>query len=109
LLNQWLTRRSAALTYHYLDKTCQAMAQISVRDAESYRKHIQQFLELMPIFASGMFAPPTPFGKFLSILEQSRQGRELIGVMNKSAYHIVNEAFQSEKLKIHFLKPSRGS
>ena len=95
---------SRVLTYHDLDKTCEAMAQISAQDAESYRRHVQKSLELMPIFTSGMFAPPAPFGTFVSILEQSRQGRELIGVMNKSAYDIVGEVFKNEKLKIHFLK-----
>lgn len=95
---------STVLTYHDLDKTCAAMAEISPRDAEAYRRHVSKSLELMPIFTSGMFAPPAPFGTFLSILEQSRQGRELIGVMNKSAYDIVDEIFENERLKIHFLK-----
>ena len=95
---------STILTYHDLDKTCNAMAKISARDAEAYRKHVRKSLELMPMFTSGMFSPPAPFGTFLSVLEQSRQGRELIGVMNKSAYDIVSEIFENEKLKIHFLK-----
>jgi phytoene dehydrogenase-like protein len=92
------------LTYHDLDKTCAAMAEISARDAESYRQHVLRFRQLMPMFTSGLFAPPTPFGTFLSILEQSRQGRALIEVMNKSAYDIVSEVFENDKLKIHFLK-----
>jgi len=95
---------SRILTYHDLDKTCASMAEISPRDAESYRRHVLRFRELLPMFTSGLFAPPAPFGTFLSVLEQSRQGRSLIEVMNKSAYDIVSEVFENEKLKIHFLK-----
>jgi phytoene dehydrogenase-like protein len=95
---------STVLTYHDLDKTCEATAAISPGDAERFRRHAQEALELMPLFVSGMFAPPAPFGSLLSVLEQSRQGRELIGVMNRSAYDIIEEMFESEKLKIHFLQ-----
>src|ERR1700692_3128973 len=80
------------------------MAQISPRDAEAYRRHCAKAMELMPIFTSGMFSPPAPFGTFLSLLEQSRQGRDLIGVMNKSAFDIIDELFETEKLKVHYLK-----
>jgi phytoene dehydrogenase-like protein len=95
---------TAVLTYHDLDKTCEDMAKISPRDAESYRKHCARSLELMPMFTTGLFAPPAPFGTFLAMLEQSKLGRDLIGVMNKSAFDIVDEMFESEKLKVHFLK-----
>ena len=97
---------SRVLTYHDLDKTCESMARISPRDAESYRRHVQRSLEMLPMFVTGLFAPPAPFGTFMSILEQSRQGRALIGVMNKSAFDIVDDLFENDKLKIHFLKYS---
>jgi phytoene dehydrogenase-like protein len=98
--------QSAILTYHDLDKTCEAMAEISPRDAECYRRHVQKSMSLLPMFVSGLFAPPAPFGTFMAMLEQSREGRDLIGVMNKSAYDIIDEIFVNDKLKIHFMKYS---
>jgi phytoene dehydrogenase-like protein len=97
---------STVLTYHDLDKTCESMATLSPRDAESYRRHVEHSRKLLPMFVSGLFAPPAPFGTFMSMLEQSREGRALIGVMQKSAYDIIDEVFESPKLKIHFMKYS---
>jgi len=97
---------SSLLTYHDLDKTCASIAALSPRDAESYRRHVEGSRKLLPMFVSGLFAPPAPFGAFMSILEQSREGRALIGVMHKSAYDLIEEIFENEKLKIHFMKYS---
>jgi len=89
---------------HDLDKTCEAMARFSERDAEMYRGFVNQFRELLPMFVSGLFAPPAPYGMFMGLLEQSRQGRGLIGMMNKSAYDIISEVFTDDRLKINFMK-----
>src|SRR6202035_4023167 len=94
------------LTYFDLDKTCESLAKISPKDAEAYRVHVHKTRQMLPMFVAGLFAPPAPLGTFLSVLEQSRQGRELIGIMNMSAYDIINRMFESDKLKIHFMKYS---
>ncbi|WP_336971375.1 NAD(P)/FAD-dependent oxidoreductase [Sphingobium aromaticiconvertens] len=95
---------SVVLTYHDLDKTCESLAKISPRDAESYRRHVEKMKSILPMFVSGLHAPPLPFGTTIGLLEQSEQGRELIGIMNKSAMDIVNELFENEILKVHFAK-----
>jgi phytoene dehydrogenase-like protein len=97
------------LTYFDLDKTCESLAKISPKDAEAYRMHVHKTRQLLPMFVAGLFAPPAPLGTFLSVLEQSRQGRELIGIMNMSAYDIINRMFESDKIKIHFMKYSSGA
>ena len=97
---------TALLTYYDLDKTCESIAKFSARDAEVYRAHIGRVRKLIPMFANGLFMPPAPFGTFLAILEQSPEGRDLIGVMHKSAFDIVDGLFESEKVKLHFLKVS---
>ena len=78
---------------HDLDRTCQSMSKFSGRDADAYRAYVEKFRKLLPMFVSGLFSPPVPFGSFMSILEQSREGRDLIGVMNKSAYDIIDHIF----------------
>jgi phytoene dehydrogenase-like protein len=98
--------QTSLLTYFDVDKTCESIAKISQRDADSYRKQVERTRKLLPMFVTGLFAPPPPFGTFLSMLEQSREGRALIGVMNRSAFDIIDEMFESDKLKIHCMKYS---
>lgn len=95
---------SSFLLYHDLDKTCESMAKFSERDAESYRSYVDNFRKLLPMFVSGLFSPPAPFGMFMGLLEQSREGRALIGVMNMSAYDIINDIFEDDRIKINFMK-----
>lgn len=95
---------SKLLTYFDLDKTCESIAAISEKDAISYREHTEKMRKLMPMFLAGMYVPPAPLGSFMGILEQSREGRELIGIMLKSAYDVIDEMFESDKVKIHFMK-----
>lgn len=97
---------STILTYYDLDKTCESIARISQHDAEAYRKHVLWMRKLLPMFVSGLFTPPLPFGTFLGMLEQSREGRALIGVMNKSAYDLIDDIFENSLLKIHFMEYS---
>jgi phytoene dehydrogenase-like protein len=95
---------SVLMTWFDVDKTCESMAKISAHDAEAYRRLAAKMREMLPMFVQGMFAPPLPFGSFLGMLEQSREGRELIGVMNQSAFDLINDIFQSDKVKIHLMK-----
>ena len=95
---------TVVLTYHDLDKTCESLARISPRDAEAYRRHIEKMKTIIPMFVSGLHTPPLPFGALIGLLEQSVEGRELIGIMNKSAFDIIDDLFENEKLKTHFLK-----
>jgi phytoene dehydrogenase-like protein len=92
------------VTYFDLDRTCESIARISQHDAEAYRKHVGRMQKLTPMFVSGLFSPPVPFGSFVALLDQSKEGRELIGIMNKSAYDVIDEMFESDKIKAHFLK-----
>lgn len=94
------------LTYHDLDKTCESIALISARDAEAYRRHVESSRQVVPMIVAGLFKPPVPFGNFMSILEQSRQGREMIGMMNMSAFDIISTTFENDKVRNHFLKIS---
>ena len=89
---------------HDLDRTCEAMATFSERDAQRYRDFVGEFRAMLPMFVSGLFCPPAPFGMFMAMLEQSREGRALIGMMNRSAYDIISEIFDDDRLKINYMK-----
>lgn len=92
------------VTYRSLDRTCEAIARFSKVDAAAYRKFAEMSAHLLPLFVKGLFAPPTPTGAFMSLLDQSEQGRDVMAAMQKSCHDIVSEWFENEYVKIHLLK-----
>lgn len=92
------------VTWFDVDKTCESIAQFSAHDAEAYRKLAEKMKKILPMFIQGMYAPPLPFGPFINMLDSSPEGRELIGIMNRSAFDLIDHLFENEKVKVHFLK-----
>ncbi|MDE2372400.1 MAG: NAD(P)/FAD-dependent oxidoreductase [Burkholderiales bacterium] len=88
-----------------IEKTCESIAKFSQRDAETYRKWANHGRKVLPMFMQGMFTPPAPMGAFFSLLDQSQEGRDLFQLMCRSPLDIVNSLYESDKVKIHFLKP----
>lgn len=91
-------------TFISLDKTCETIAKFSKKDAETYRAFVNKTIQMAPLLTSGMFKPPLPFGAFMAMLDQSPIGRELIGSMLRSATALIHEMFESDKVRMHFMK-----
>jgi phytoene dehydrogenase-like protein len=91
-------------THFSVDKTCESIARFSQRDAEAYRKLVAQAEGMSNLFVSGLYKPPLPFGGFVGMLDQSLEGQQIIGWMLKSAYDVICELYEHEKVRIHFLK-----
>ncbi len=87
-----------------LDRTCGEIAQFSPKDAESYRKFAQASMAALPMFTSGLYAPPFPLGAFVAMMDQSDEGRFLLDVMQRSALDVVNQYFESDRLRIHIVR-----
>lgn len=87
-----------------LDRTCQEIAQYSPHDAEAYRKFVGISQSVLPMFLSGLYAPPFPMGAFVAMMDQSDEGRFLLDVMSRSALDVVNQYFESDRLKIHIVR-----
>ncbi len=96
--------QSTIVTYRDLDKACESIAKISAHDAEAYRAFVHKSQQFLPLFMSGLYAPPLPMGAFVAMLDQSDEGRELFAYMQRSCLDIANEVFENEKVKVHFLK-----
>jgi phytoene dehydrogenase-like protein len=93
------------LTTHFsVDDTCKSIARFSAKDAEAYRGLVAQAEGMGNLFVSGLFKPPLPFGGLMAMLDQSAEGQRMIGWMLKSAYDVVCELYEHEKVRIHFLK-----
>ena len=91
-------------THFSVDKTCESIAQFSKRDAGAYRAFVKQAEGFSDLFVSGLFKPPLPFGGFMAMLDQSVEGQQLAGTLLKSAYNVICELYEHEKVRIHFLK-----
>lgn len=87
-----------------LDRTCEEIASFSPRDAESYRTFAKASMAALPMFMSGLYAPPFPMGAFVAMMDQSDEGRFLLDVMSRSALDVVNQYFESDLLRLHILR-----
>ena len=96
--------QTALFSYKDLDRTCQGIAKYSPRDAEAYRAFATKSMQFLPLFVSGLYAPPIPMGAFVAMMDQSDEGREILGFMQRSSLDIANEMFESDRLKIHLLR-----
>jgi phytoene dehydrogenase-like protein len=87
-----------------LDRTCEEIAGFSPKDADAYRKFAQASMAALPMFMSGLYAPPFPMGAFVAMMDQSDEGRFLLDVMQRSALDVVNQYFESDLLRIHIVR-----
>jgi phytoene dehydrogenase-like protein len=86
--------------YKTLEDTCKSIAKFSEKDAESYRRFYQWAAQAMNMIIAGFFAPPPPFGMFVSMLDSSEEGRELLRATMLSAIDVLNDWFENDKVKI---------
>ena len=92
------------LTHHDVENTAQEIAAFSRADADAYRAFAQKAIRMLPLLIQGLFSPPAPFGTFMAILDQSEEGRELTKDLLRSAYDVINELFENDQVKMHFMK-----
>lgn len=96
--------QSSIVTYRDLDRACESIAALSPRDADAYRKFANRSMEMLPMFVSGLYAPPLPMGPFVAMMDQSDEGRELFDAMSRSTLDIADALFENDKVKMHFVK-----
>ena len=96
--------QSTLITYKDLDKACAEIAKLSPRDADTYRRFAERSMAMLPMFVSGLYAPPVPLGPFVAMLDSSDEGREMLDAMSRSSLDIIDDAFENDKVKIHLLK-----
>jgi phytoene dehydrogenase-like protein len=95
---------SAVKIYKDLDRTCQGIAEFSPRDADAYRKFAEKSMAFLPMFMSGLYAPPFPMGAFMAMMDQTDEGREILDFMSRSSIDLANQFFESERLKLHMVR-----
>ena len=95
---------SSVKLYRDLDRTCQGIAEFSPRDAEAYRRFAEKSMAFLPMFMSGLYAPPFPMGAFIAMMDQNDEGREILDFMSRSSVDLADQHFESERLKVHLVR-----
>ena len=96
--------QTTLVAYQDLDKTCEGIARISAKDAETYRRFAKRAMAMLPMFASGLYAPPTSMGAMVSMMDSSEEGREMLDAMQRSSLDIANQAFESERVRVWLVR-----
>jgi len=86
------------------EKNIAEIARFSEADAESYRRFSEKAAGILPALVGTLYTPPAPIGAMYAMMDQSREGQEIMSIMMKSAYDIVLEYFQDERVRLHFLR-----
>lgn len=96
--------QSVLYTYKDIDKTCECLAKVSAKDAETYRGFVKMSQQILKVFMPGLYAPPPPLGELVAMLDRSDEGRLMLDYMNRDCLDLVNRLYESDKVKIHLLR-----
>ena len=96
--------QSTLIAYQDLDRTCEGIAKLSVKDAETYRAFAKRSMNYIPLLFAGMYCPPPPMGAFVAMLDSSDEGREILDSMQRSSLELANQWFENEKVKVWLLR-----
>lgn len=96
--------QSVLYTYKDLDKTCESFAKVSQKDADTYREFVKVSQGVLKMFMPGLYSPPPPLGELVAMLDRSDEGRLMLDYMNRDCLDLVNQLYESDKVKIHLLR-----
>lgn len=96
--------QTALFTYKDVDKTCECFAKVSPKDAETYRGFVKMSSEILKVFMPGLYSPPPPLGELVAMLDRSDEGRLMLEYMTRDCLSLVNDLYESDKVKIHLLR-----
>lgn len=96
--------QSVLYTYKDVDKTCACFAKVSQKDADTYREFVKMSQGVLKMFMPGLYSPPPPLGELVAMLDRSDEGRLMLDYMNRDCLDLVNQLYESDKIKIHLLR-----
>ncbi len=96
--------QSVLYTYKDVDKTCACFAKVSQKDADTYRAFVKMSQGVLKMFMPGLYSPPPPLGELVAMLDRSDEGRLMLDYMNRDCLDLVNQLYESDKIKIHLLR-----
>lgn len=94
---------AAVPIYKSVDKTCEAIAEISKRDAEAYRGFVEFSNALLALFGAVSYGAPPSFGELAGAMNGAgavgMDADRLIRTVLSSPRAVVNEWFESEYMR----------
>ena len=86
--------------YTDLERTCQSIAKFSERDAEAYRRFCNEVFQTLDMLAMGMFNIPPNAGVQAAMMDGNPVGQELLRAQSISAFDLIDEWFEDDRIKI---------
>jgi phytoene dehydrogenase-like protein len=96
--------QSTLFSYKDIDRTCESFARVSQKDADAYRAFVRTSQQILEVFMPGLYSPPPPLGELVAMLDRSEQGRLMLDYMSRDCLDLVNQLYESDKVKIHILR-----
>ncbi len=86
------------------ERTAAELAKFSARDARTYTQLVEDYGEFIDsTYLPLMYSPPLPPSVQTAELEKSEEGRTLLQWQASTPVQLLNELFESEEVKVHFL------
>ena len=90
--------------YRETERMAAELARYSARDARTFRQLVADYGEFIDAtYLPLMYSPPLPPSLQTAQLEQSEEGRALMQWQASTPVQLLNELFESEQVKVHFL------
>jgi phytoene dehydrogenase-like protein len=90
--------------YRDADEMAKELARFSARDAKTFRRLYDDYAEFIEAtYLPMMYSPPLPPSVQTEQLEQSEEGRTLLQWQASTPVQLLDELFESEEVKVHFL------
>ncbi|HEY7840170.1 MAG TPA: NAD(P)/FAD-dependent oxidoreductase, partial [Gammaproteobacteria bacterium] len=90
--------------YRDRERSYRDIERFSKKDADSYVRFSEQAANWLPALIGTLYTPPAPIGAMYAMMDQSREGREMFAVMQKSAWDVALEWFEHERVRLHFIR-----
>jgi phytoene dehydrogenase-like protein len=87
-----------------VDRMATELGKFSARDARTFRQLVEDYAEFIEsTYLPLMYSPPLPPSLQSAELEKSEEGRTLLQWQASTPVQLLDELFESEEVKVHFL------
>ena len=95
---------SSIVMYREPERTAVELAKFSAKDARTFTQLVEDYGDFFLInYLPMMYSPPLPPSLQTAELEKSEVGRTLLQWQASTPVQLLNELFESEEVKVHFL------
>jgi len=90
--------------YRDRERTVAEISKFSKKDGEAYRWVAEKAAGYMPLISTALYTTPPPLGATYAMMDQSREGREMLRFQQMSFHDLLAEIFENERVRTHFAR-----